>query len=155
MIQEYQRVCEKIPELFETLMTPHCQKVDALIEPGLTYLNWSSLNIGSFIQCVHAGLHDLELLIDRASDIRTYRIENVLKDMSCVPLCELPDNEPWTIQDFVNKSKVYIYIYIYIYMVSGKNSVLYGILGIIELYTFSQILLTRNQPHNTFMIFWQ
>ena len=138
MIQEYQRVFAKIPELFETLMTPHCQKVDALIEPGLTLLNWSSMNITSFVQSVYKGLHTLELLIDRACDIKTYRIEAILKDMSCTPLCELPDNEPWTIQEFVSKSKVrfnkcqiifanlcgvcvcvyvlYIYIYIYIYI---------------------------------------
>ena len=110
MVEEYERVCGKIPELFETLMVPHCQKVDDLIEPGLTFLTWSSLNIASFVQSIHKGLHTLELLIDRAYDIRTYRIENVLKDMSCVPLCELPDNEPWTIQEFVNKSKVSLII---------------------------------------------
>jgi len=146
MIQEYQRVCAKIPELFETLMAPHCQKVDALIEPGLTYLNWSSLNIGSFIQSVHAGLDDLELLIDRACDIRTYRIENVLKDMSCVPLCELPDNEPWTIQDFVNNSKVWF--------TEDSVCILYCILGIMEVCTFSQKLLTEISL-NTFMVPWQ
>ena len=101
-------MCGKIPELFETLMVPHCQKVNDIIEPGLTFLTWSSLNIASFVQSIHKGLHSLELLIDRACDIRTYRIENVLKDMSCVPLCELPDNEPWTIQEFVNKTKVVI-----------------------------------------------
>ena len=90
-------------------MVPHCQKVDVLIEPGLTLLNWSSMNITSFVQSVYKGLHTLELLIDRACDIKTYRIENVLKDMSCVPLCELPpNNEPRTIQEFVSKSKVWL-----------------------------------------------
>jgi len=108
MIQEYQRIIAKIPEIFETLMVPHCQKVDVLIEPGLTLLNWSSMNITSFVQSVYKGLHTLELLIDRTRDIKTYRIENTLKEMSCVPLCELPDNEPWTIQEFVSKSKVHV-----------------------------------------------
>jgi len=106
MVLEYERVFAKIPELFETLMVPHCQKVDAVIEPGLTVLSWSSMNITSYVQSVYKGLNTLELLIDRACDIKTYRIEGILKEMSQLPLCELPDNEPWTIQEFVSKSKV-------------------------------------------------
>ena len=106
MVSENARVREKIPELFVTLMGPHVEKVDEVISPGLTLLRWTSLNIGSFVDSVYKALEELELLVDRVSNILELRIEGVLQNIQTTPLCELPDNDPWTVQQFVSKTQV-------------------------------------------------
>uniref|UniRef100_A0A8B9HQN0 Dynein, axonemal, heavy chain 5 n=1 Tax=Astyanax mexicanus TaxID=7994 RepID=A0A8B9HQN0_ASTMX len=46
----------KIQPAFEQMLTPHVAKVDEAILPGLTSLNWSSLNIDKFLSRVTAAL---------------------------------------------------------------------------------------------------
>lgn len=87
-------------------MAPHLEKVNATLSPGLVLLTWTSLNLGHFSDSVTASLEKLELLINRARDILTIQIEGVLKDISFTLLCNLPDNEPWTMEEFVSSIKV-------------------------------------------------
>lgn len=106
MVSENARVRQKIPELFLTLLWPHLEKLEEVISPGLTLLRWTSLNIDYFLDTVHEALKELELLIDRACDLLELRIEGVLKQIQATPLCELPDSDPWTVQQFVSRTQV-------------------------------------------------
>ncbi len=106
MVSENEGVRGKIPELFATLMAPHLERVDEMISPGLTLLRWTSLNIGTYVESVQASLRELELLIDRSNDVVTLRIEGAIKEIQMMQLCELPDGEPWTIEEFVAKTQV-------------------------------------------------
>jgi len=51
-------------------------------------------------------LAELDLLLDRMNDLIKYRIEGVLEEMSTVRLMELPADQPLSISDFVEKTKV-------------------------------------------------
>ena len=88
------------------LMQPHCEKVDSMLSPGLVLLRWTSLNLGHFATSVTNSLEGLELLISRANDILGIQIQQVLQDITDTLLCELPGNEPWTMEEFVSKIKV-------------------------------------------------
>lgn len=104
MVNENNRVRGKVSELFAPLMAPHLEKVDEVLSPGLTLLSWSSLSLGSFIDAVYASLKELELLIDRVTGIHENRIKAVLKDMLSVPLCELPEADTTTIEEFTSNT---------------------------------------------------
>lgn len=106
MLNENSRIRGKIPELFAPLMEPHLERVDEMISPGLSILRWTSLNIRSFTESVHKSLKELELLIDRARDVWEVWIEAELKVIQSSQLCELPDNEPWTMDEFLQKTEV-------------------------------------------------
>ncbi|XP_074644897.1 dynein axonemal heavy chain 5-like [Tubulanus polymorphus] len=106
MLQENKRVRTKIPVAYDTLMAPHVAKVDEVIEPGLTTLMWTSMNIGNYTTSVYKALSDLELLMDRANDLVEFRIDAVLYDMANVTLCELPEEEPWTVDKFLENTQV-------------------------------------------------
>ena len=108
MVQENERIRGKVPELFSALMEPHLERVDEIISPGLTVLRWTSLNLESYLRSVRAALQELELLVERVSDTHEFRIEGVLQDIQSTVLCELPDNEPWTVDEFVNRTQVRI-----------------------------------------------
>ena len=100
------RVREKIPEVLVPLMTPHFEKLDEVLSPGLTLLRWTSLNLAHYASSVEAALDTLELLADRVTDLLTIQIEGVLKEISSTIICELPDNDPWTVDEFVSRNKV-------------------------------------------------
>ncbi len=51
-------------------------------------------------------LGELELLMDRANDLCQFRINAVLFEMSTTTLCELPEDEPWTIEQFLQNTQV-------------------------------------------------
>ncbi|XP_067366741.1 dynein axonemal heavy chain 5 isoform X3 [Channa argus] len=105
MLSENTRVRAKIQSCYEQLATPHLAKVDDAIQPGLTSLNWTSLNIDKYLSRIDKALDDLELLIDRVNDLVEFRINAVLQEMSACTLCILPEDEPVTCEEFVQTTK--------------------------------------------------
>ncbi|XP_055965046.1 dynein axonemal heavy chain 5 [Sorex fumeus] len=105
MLAEYQRVKSKMPSIIEQLMVPHLAKVDEALQPGLTALSWTSLNIEKFLKTTFAKIKDLELLLDRINDLIESRIDAVLEEMSSTPLCQLPLDEPLTCEAFLQMTK--------------------------------------------------
>jgi dynein heavy chain len=83
-------------------------KLDAAIDPGLTMLNWTSLNLATYLDSVYEALRELDLLLTRAQDLVTFRIDGVLNEMSVVPLCELPSDASWTVEEFLKNTEVVI-----------------------------------------------
>ncbi|XP_056016925.1 dynein axonemal heavy chain 5-like isoform X3 [Ostrea edulis] len=106
LLQENKRVRSKIPTAFESLMGPHISKVDKRLESGLNKLSWTSLNIQDYIQEVYGVLGELELLMDRAHDLMEFRIDAVLKEMATTKLCQLPEDEPWLCDAFIENTQM-------------------------------------------------
>lgn len=100
-MKENNRIRGKVPALFTPLIGPHFEKVDEVLSPGLSVIRWSSLNLTAFVEAVNAALTELEQLIDRINGIHKDRIQVAFKCMLKVPLCELPDSETVTIDEFV------------------------------------------------------
>ena len=94
-------------------MAPHFERVDEALSPGLTMLKWTSLNILAFVESVRSALSDVELLVDRANDILEFRIEGVYKQILSTPICELPENEPWTTDQLLSKARVHAPTHMY------------------------------------------
>uniref|UniRef100_A0A3B3QAQ7 Dynein axonemal heavy chain 5 n=1 Tax=Paramormyrops kingsleyae TaxID=1676925 RepID=A0A3B3QAQ7_9TELE len=89
---------------FEQLATPHVAKVDEAVLPGLTSLNWTSMNIEKYLDRVMAAL-DLELLVDKVNDLVEFRIDAALQEMSAAVLCVLPEDGPLTCDEFVQMTR--------------------------------------------------
>ena len=62
---------------------------------------------------MYKALAELELMMDRANDLVEFRIEAVLHEMSVTNLCELPDEEPWTVDKFLERTQVRIKVHTY------------------------------------------
>ena len=63
LLEEDRSTRAKIPVIFQQLMSPHTRKVDMAIQPGLTMLSWTSLNLQSYFTTIKVALRDLSLLI--------------------------------------------------------------------------------------------
>uniref|UniRef100_G1KES7 Dynein axonemal heavy chain 5 n=1 Tax=Anolis carolinensis TaxID=28377 RepID=G1KES7_ANOCA len=105
MLEEYKRVKSKIQAPLHVLMAPHVAKVDEAMQPGMTTLTWTSLNIEMYLQNILDKLADLELLLDRINDLIEFRINAVLQEMSTVPLSNLPEDDPLTCEQFLHMTK--------------------------------------------------
>ncbi|KAF7478847.1 hypothetical protein GHT09_009981 [Marmota monax] len=105
MLSEYQRVRSKMPPAIEQLMAPHLAKVDRALQPGLAALTWTSLNIEAYLENTFTKIKDLELLLDRVNDLIEFRIDAILEDMSGTLLCQLPQEEPLTCEEFLQMTK--------------------------------------------------
>uniref|UniRef100_A0A3P9MF80 Dynein, axonemal, heavy chain 5 n=1 Tax=Oryzias latipes TaxID=8090 RepID=A0A3P9MF80_ORYLA len=79
-------------------------QVDEAIQPGLTYLTWTSLNIDKYLRDTKKAL-DLELLMNRVNDLVEYRIDTILQEMSMVTLCVLPEDNPVTCEELVHTTR--------------------------------------------------
>lgn len=116
MVAENNRIRGKIPPIFSdssdsspvfaALMEPHLERVDEVISPGLTIIRWSSLNIDSYLSDVGESLRELELLVERVAHTLEFQIDGVLQGIQGTQLCDLPDSEPWTVDEFVNRTQV-------------------------------------------------
>lgn len=80
--------------------------MEGAISPGITMLNWNSLNIPSYISNVYTRLREVDLLVKQVNDIRDARIDAVLREISETVFCELPKDDPWTIDEFISKTQV-------------------------------------------------
>ena len=87
-------------------MTPHLLKLDEVISPGLISLRWNSLDLETYAAAVRSSIQKTELLINRAINILEVRVEGEFNNLSSVVMCELPDSEPWTTEEFLMKTSV-------------------------------------------------
>lgn len=92
------------PVAFEQLMIPRFNVLEQALTPGCLTLTWVSPNIEEYCQNVFKELENLDLVLRRANDLVTYRIEAVLNDMSNLILCEINDEEPISAEEFLEKT---------------------------------------------------
>ncbi|KAM8811434.1 dynein axonemal heavy chain 5 [Eudromia elegans] len=105
MLAEYKRIKLKIQHPIEHLIAPWLENIDDALQPGQMLLTWTSLYVEKFIETIFYKLAELELLLDRVNDLIEFRIDAVLQEMSCVPLCELPEDAPLNCEEFLQKTQ--------------------------------------------------
>lgn len=106
MIEEDKATRDEIPDLLYNLLVPHLETLDEVLSPGLTLLRWTSLNIGDYVEKVRISLGELKILVHRAKDILDMRIDGNLKKIQSTSLCDLPDLDPWTLEEFTENISV-------------------------------------------------
>ena len=82
-------------------------------------LTWTSMNIDSYKAHVHHGLKRLEQLVTGINDVIEHRIENNLKVVSRTRLVDLPDDQSFTVDDFVHNQHDHIEVEVDV--LTGKN----------------------------------
>ena len=112
MTKRHKEVITMIPEILESLMTPHLEKLNKILSPGLTILHWSSLNLNQFADTVVSALDKLEVLVNRSKDMLDIQVQGVLDKISSTLLCELPEGEPWVMEEFFSRTKVLIIFHV-------------------------------------------
>lgn len=105
LVDENKRLRGKIPPSFEQLLIPRLQSLDQTFAPGCISLTWVSSNIDDYSESVQRALDSFELVLQRAEDLVTYRIEAVLSDVATSTLCEIADDEPMSVEAFYRRTE--------------------------------------------------
>ncbi|CAL8073408.1 unnamed protein product [Calicophoron daubneyi] len=105
MLDDIARVDAQRDRDFSRLMRSQNAILESLLKPGLNLLNWTSLGIEKYIDDVYDYLRQMELLSDRANDLRRYRIDGAMEEMLQITLCELPESESWDVDYFVERTE--------------------------------------------------
>ncbi|CAH8644888.1 unnamed protein product [Schistosoma haematobium] len=90
-----------VPNVLLPLFQPFRDKLCQALNAGIYQLNWNSTNIDDFVKKVSNELESLKLLIKRTSDILNCRVEDVFEEMAETNLCDLPDDDQVTLDQFI------------------------------------------------------
>lgn len=96
---------EKILPHFRELCRPFTEHLAQKIEPGLTVLTWSSINISVYIHAIHSSVNHLVDTIDRVRDILDNRVDKNLKAIRNTTLVDLKAETAYTLDDFVTSQE--------------------------------------------------
>ena len=105
IMQEYQHMKDAIHPIIQPLMMYRLDMLDTVVVKGTYLLTWDSLLLESYFKEVELELQKTALLIKDINDIFEVRIESIWQEIQSESLCDLPGNEPWDVDDFVDKIK--------------------------------------------------
>ncbi|VDL99205.1 unnamed protein product [Schistocephalus solidus] len=101
LLVDYERVKASIPVLLQRVLQPFRQKFEKTLYPGLLIHNWNSLLLNQFLKLATEELENFSQMTKKVSDIFECRIEDVFDQMSNTSLCDLPEEDTVTVDEFV------------------------------------------------------
>ena len=87
---------------------PLPQLLDKLLYPGETILTWQSLNIDAYLAKLAMGMARLEELVQKVNGIIDNRMQSNLKVISRTLLVHLPEDESFSLDQFVKLQESHI-----------------------------------------------
>ena len=105
MIKSYQKAITLLHPDLKKLFSPHFTLLRALLEPAITEINWSHKEWSEFSEERILKISEFSNIMQTANDIYKHRVERTLDSISSIELFELPQNEAWTPEVFLETVK--------------------------------------------------
>ena len=105
VIEEFVSTARRVKLEVRPLLLPHLVRVASLLTPGLDSLTWTSPGWKDFCQSTRDEIKTFDVLITRVHDVYANRILQVLASMQKITLHALPEDQPWSIEEFVEKTE--------------------------------------------------
>eukprot|EP00795_Rhopilema_esculentum_P017364 gene17364-8957_t len=107
IMQLYNEVCENVPVPLRKLMTPLTESILYYLQPGLSTLTWSSLNIDAYLHQCHVVIQKLQKTVDK---VRKLVKEGLADNIEKIKQLSFFDeskavSRTWTTNEFVNEQK--------------------------------------------------
>ena len=105
VLQDYYRVCQDVPPPLYKLLTPHMESVLHYLQPGVSTLNWSSMNIDAYLHQVHSANARLKDVVDSVKEVVSEGIEKKIDEIRRVVLFDkkLATSHVWNVDKFVEE----------------------------------------------------
>ncbi|MBN3318102.1 DYH6 protein, partial [Atractosteus spatula] len=81
LLQELQSVKKEIPECLATQFAFPLESVGRHLQPGLSVLTWSSIDIEAFLHNVHTDISRLKIVVEKISKMKAAVIDKTLSDI--------------------------------------------------------------------------
>lgn len=105
VLENYYKVCQDVPLPLLKLLTPHMESVLHYLQPGVSTLNWSSMNIDAYLHQVHSANARLKEIVDGVKEVISKNIEKKIDEIRRVILFDkkLATSRVWNIEEFVEE----------------------------------------------------
>ncbi|CAG9138633.1 unnamed protein product [Plutella xylostella] len=101
LLEDYVRTVRRVKLEVRPLFLPQVVRLSSLLLPGLRTVTWTSEDWASFIERANAAIKSFDVLVTRVHDIYTNRIIYMLSGMQDVTLITLPEDTPWSMEEFI------------------------------------------------------
>eukprot|EP00698_Gefionella_okellyi_P007649 TRINITY_DN186_c0_g2_i2.p1 TRINITY_DN186_c0_g2~~TRINITY_DN186_c0_g2_i2.p1 ORF type:complete len:4464 (+),score=1326.13 TRINITY_DN186_c0_g2_i2:41-13432(+) len=101
VLREHERLVMRVPPMCRAVLKPHLVELERRLQPGMSTLTWTSMNIDGFLHRVHQCLSRFGELIDKINDITQNRIDSTLRTIARNVLVDLPEDRAYKIDEFV------------------------------------------------------
>ncbi|XP_011504753.1 PREDICTED: dynein heavy chain 5, axonemal [Ceratosolen solmsi marchali] len=105
VIEDFVNTARRVKLEVRPLLLPHLVHVTSLLKPGLVSLTWTKPNWREYCQSTREQIKQFDILITRVHDVYSNRILKVLASMQKTRLYALPEDKPWSIEDFMEKTE--------------------------------------------------
>ena len=98
-------MCQDVPLALYKLLTPHMDSVLHYLQPGVSTLNWSSMNIDAYLHQVHSANARLKDVVDSVKEVVSEGIEKKIEEIRRVILFDkkLATAHVWSVEKFVEE----------------------------------------------------
>ncbi|CAG5099433.1 Similar to DNAH5: Dynein heavy chain 5 [Cotesia congregata] len=104
VIEEFVSTARRVKLEVRPLLLPHLVRLSSLLMPGLKTLTWTKPGWKEFCQFTREEIKSFDVLITRVHDVYSNRILQVLASMQKITLHALPEEDPWSIEEFLEKT---------------------------------------------------
>ena len=104
-LARYHSVVSALASPLKKLFYPHLSKIKAALEPGMVEFNWTSYHWQEFTEQLLLNIDKFGQVVKTANDIFESRVEKTLQSMTELELYELPRDQPWTLDHFLDRVK--------------------------------------------------
>ncbi|XP_041986842.1 dynein axonemal heavy chain 5 [Aricia agestis] len=102
LLEDYLRTVRQVKLEVRPLLLPQVVRLSSLLLPGLRSVTWTCEDWKEFIDRANGAITSFDVLVTRVHDIYVNRIIYVLAGMQEVTLVTLPDENPWSIDEFLD-----------------------------------------------------
>nr|XP_034839773.1 dynein heavy chain 5, axonemal [Maniola hyperantus] len=101
LLEDYLRTVRQVKLEVRPLLLPQVVRLSSLLLPGLRTVFWTSEDWKEFIDRANSAIKSFDVLVTRVHDIYTNRIIYMLSGMQEVTLISLPEETPWSVDEFI------------------------------------------------------
>ena len=107
VLRDYYKVCQDVPPPLHKLLTPHMESVLHYLQPGVSTLNWSSMNIDAYLHQVHSANARLKEVVDSVKEVVSEGIEKKIDEIRRVVLFDktLATSRVWNVEKFIEEER--------------------------------------------------
>lgn len=99
-LKRYTKILDRITPVAGSLLRPHLLDLENTIQPALTVMTWTSMNVPQFLRVLNVALDNFQTLVSQSNDIITNRIETNLRFVSKLLFLHFPVGKAFSLREF-------------------------------------------------------
>eukprot|EP00794_Sanderia_malayensis_P000407 gene407-1042_t len=105
IIKLYREICEEVPQPLRKLMQPLTESISYHLQPGLSTLTWSSLNIDAYLHQCHSALQKLQETVRKIVQLVDDGLTENIAEIKRFTFFNAQgiDKKSWDVDEFIEK----------------------------------------------------